>query len=136
MLTTGKKKETRVPIVLRRMRESSELTMREVGAMIGISHVAISQFENQKLNLPDYRVEQLVKAYGYTMDEFNKIIGRAIVVSPKDDCHAIVDRLDDEQLLAVRAILNQIMRATTKVSDAIPVSKMSHSEIEKSQISA
>jgi transcriptional regulator with XRE-family HTH domain len=124
MLTNEKKKETRVPIVLRRMRESSELTMREVGAMIGISHVAISQFENQKLNLPDYRIEQLVKAYGYTMDEFNKIIGKAIVISPKDDCYAMIDRMDDEQLLAVRGILNQVLRASTVKQDVTPVGKL------------
>ena len=93
MLTTAKTKEKSLTTVMRRMRESSELTMRQVAAMIGVSHVAISQFENQKLSLPDYRIEQLVKAYGYTMDEFNKIMGRAPVTSPLDDCHAMVEKI-------------------------------------------
>ncbi len=93
------------------MRESSELTMRQVGAMIGISHVAVSQFENGKLALPDYRIEQLVKAYGYTMDEFNKIVGRAPVISPKDDCHAMIDRMDDNQLSALRGVMSQMLRS-------------------------
>ncbi len=125
MLTSTKNKNNNMQTVLRRMRESSGLTMRQVGAMIGISHVAISQFENQKLNLPDYRIEQLVKAYGYTLDEFNKIMGRAPVVSPKDDCYAMIERLDDEQLLAVRSILNQILRISQRESVTIPVGKLS-----------
>lgn len=40
--------------------------MRQVGAMIGVSHVAISQFENKKIDLPGYRIEQLVKARGHS----------------------------------------------------------------------
>lgn len=122
MLTTIKKKDTNVPTVLRRMRESSELTMRQVGAMIGISHVAISQFENRKLDLPDYRIEQLVKAYGYTMDEFNKIMGKAPVVSPKDDCFAMLEKLNDDQFVAIRAILNLILQPLRQESVAKPAS--------------
>ncbi|MDZ4661473.1 MAG: helix-turn-helix transcriptional regulator [Pseudomonadota bacterium] len=128
MLTTSKKKETNAPTVLRRMRESSELTMRQVGAMIGISHVAISQFENRKLDLPDYRVEQLVKAYGYTMDEFDKIMGRAIVISPKDDCHAMIDRMDDQQLSAMRSVMHQLLRTLISENAAVPVRQMSQSK--------
>jgi transcriptional regulator with XRE-family HTH domain len=90
---------------LRRMRESSGLTMRQAGGLIGISHVSISQFENQKLDLPEYRIEQMVKAYGFTMDDFSRMTGRVPVMSSKDDCHAMIDRLGDEQLSALRAVM-------------------------------
>ncbi|MBL7558123.1 MAG: helix-turn-helix domain-containing protein [Bdellovibrionaceae bacterium] len=40
MLTTSKNKNSTLPTVMRRMRESSGLTMRQVAAMLGISHVA------------------------------------------------------------------------------------------------
>ncbi len=109
MLTTAKRKESSLPIVMRRMRESSQLTMRQAGAMIGISHVSISQFENQKLVLPDYRIEQLVKAYGYTSEEFHKILGKPPVTSPLDDCHSMIDRLNEDQLTAVRGVLMQLV---------------------------
>jgi transcriptional regulator with XRE-family HTH domain len=106
MLSTSKKKSSNLPTVMRRMRESAELTMRQVGAMIGVSHVSISQFENGKLDLPDYRVEQLVKAYGYTMEEFRKIMGKAApVVSPKDDCFAMLARLPEEQVALIRSVM-------------------------------
>jgi len=124
MLTTARKKETNEPTVLRRMRESSGLTMRQVGGMIGISHVAISQFENRKLDLPAYRVEQLVKAYGFTMEEFGKIMGRAPVLNPKDDCHAMIDRMDDDQLTALRAVLSQLLRSSAQGIVATPIKQM------------
>lgn len=111
MLSTSKKKSSNLPTVMRRMRESAELTMRQVGAMIGVSHVAISQFENGKLELPEYRVEQLVKAYGYSMEEFNKIMGKAApVVSPKEDCFAMLERLTEDQVALMRSMMIHLMQ--------------------------
>lgn len=109
MLTSGKRKEMNVAIALRRMRETSELTMRQAAALVGISHVTISQFENQKLSLPDYRIEQLLKAYGYKLEDLNKILGKAPVTSPLDDCHSMIDKLTAEQLTAVRGLLVQLL---------------------------
>lgn len=117
MLTTSKKKSSNLPTVMRRMRESAELTMRQVGAMIGVSHVAISQFENEKLELPDYRIEQMVKAYGYSMDEFNKIMGRAApVISPKDDCYAMIEKLTDEQVAVMRSVMSELLKRNVSES--------------------
>lgn len=95
------------------MRESSGLTMRQAAGIIGFSHVSISQFENRKLDLPDYRIEQMVKAYGFTLADFHKIIGKTPITNPKEDCLAMLDRMDDEQLVAVRAIMNQLLRTTS-----------------------
>ena len=110
-MSLSPKKNQNRPNVLRRMRESSGLTMRQAGGLIGISHVSISQFENQKLSLPEYRIEQMVKAYGFSNDEFLKIMGRAPVINLKDDCRAMIDRLDDEQLVAMRGVMIQLLRA-------------------------
>ncbi len=122
-----KQKDDRVHIVLRRMREAADLTMRDVGAMIGVSHVTISQYENGKLDLPDYRIEQLVKAYGLDMSDLTKILGRPLVASPKDDCHSILDRLDEEQLVAVHSILRQIVRISKNESVQLPRAEVKQS---------
>ncbi len=103
-------KETNTPTVLRRMRESSGLTMRQVAGMVGISHAAISQFENGKMSLPEYRVEQLARAYGFSPEEFHKIAGHEPGANPKDDCHCMIDRLDGDQLAAMRAVMAQLLR--------------------------
>lgn len=119
MKLSNKKKDEKVHILLRRMREAAELTMRQVGAMVGVSHATISQFENGKLDLPNYRIEQLVKAYGLSMADFNKILGREPVGNLKDDCYAMVDRLDGDQLAAVRSILSQVLRQPTDQNVAV-----------------
>jgi transcriptional regulator with XRE-family HTH domain len=108
-LTTLKKNQSAAN-VLRRLREKAELTTRQAAGIIGVTHTTISQFENGKRDLTGYRVEELVKAYGYTMDQFHKILGHKSVISYKDDCLKLIERLDDEQLAAVRAIIAQLLR--------------------------
>ena len=108
-LTTTKKNQSAAN-VLRRLREKAELTTRQAAGIIGVTHTTISQFENGKRDLTGYRVEELVKAYGYTMDQFHKILGHKSVISYKDDCIMLIERLDDEQLAAVRAIISQLLR--------------------------
>lgn len=125
MKLSSREKQEHVHIVLRRMREAADLTMRQVGAMIGVSHVTISQFENGKLDLPDYRIEQLVRAYGLDMSDLNKVLGRPLVASPKDDCHSIIDRLDEEQLVAVSSILRQIVRISVNGNAALSPGRVS-----------
>ncbi len=121
MSARQKIKDPNTHTIMRRMRESSGLTMRQAAGIVGFSHVAISQFENGKLVLPDYRVEQLVRAYGFTLDEFHKIIGHAPVISPKDDCHSMIDRMDGEQLAAMRVVMVQLLRpAAQPLANATP----------------
>lgn len=128
MKLSSKEKNTQEHVLLRRMRESAELTMRQVGAMIGVSHVTISQFENGKLELPAYRVEQLINAYGLCMDDFYKILGRSPVVAVKDDCHAMIDRMSDEQLAALRGFLKLICSASSSENVAQVPPKVSQSQ--------
>ena len=96
--------------VLRRLRESSGLTLRQTGGLIGVTHTTIAQFENEKRTFTTFRIEQLVKAYGYTMEEYYKILGRKAVISVKDDCATMLEMLDDDQLSALRGIMSQFLR--------------------------
>jgi transcriptional regulator with XRE-family HTH domain len=92
------------------MRESARVTMRTAGGLIGISHVAISQFENGKLKLPGYRIEQLIHAYGFSKEEFQEILGKRPALNLTDDCHAMIDRLSEEQLAALHSVLVLLFR--------------------------
>lgn len=131
MKLSAKEKNAQAHVLLRRMRESAELTMRQVGGLIGVSHVTISQFENGKLELPAYRIEQLVNAYGLTMDDFNKILGRAPVVSLKDDCRAMIDRMSEEQLVVLRGLLKMICSNGDVRTVAVANAKASQVKTEK-----
>ncbi|MBX3040832.1 MAG: helix-turn-helix domain-containing protein [Bdellovibrionaceae bacterium] len=110
MALTELKRQESVANVLKRLREKADLTTRQAAGIIGVTHTTISQYENGKREFSSLRIEQLVKAYGYTMDQFEKILGHKSVISYKDDCHTLIDRLDDDQLAAVRSILSQLLR--------------------------
>lgn len=96
--------------ILKRLRESSKLTTRQAAALVGVTHTTISHFENEKRVFSNFRIEQLVRAYGYTMEEFHKILGCKPLISLKEDCAAMIDLLDDEQLSALRQLLMQFVR--------------------------
>jgi transcriptional regulator with XRE-family HTH domain len=92
------------------LRENAGLTTRQAGAVVGVSHTTISQFETGKRASEGFRIEQLVKAYGYTMEQFNRITGNKTVLNFKDDCLAMLNLMDDEQLAAIRAVMSQMLR--------------------------
>ncbi|MEN0059993.1 MAG: helix-turn-helix transcriptional regulator [Bdellovibrio sp.] len=98
--------------VLRRLREASGLTIRQAGGLLGVAHTTISQFETGKRTFTTFRIEQLVKAYGYSMEEYFKILGRKAVINIKDDCVTMIDLMDDDQLSAIRAVMSQMLRVS------------------------
>lgn len=51
-----------------------------------------------------------MRAYVYTMEQFDKIAGNKTVLSFKDDCVSMIGLMDDEQLAAIRAVMSQILR--------------------------
>lgn len=120
MALTKQNRHESVSNVLRRLREKAELTTRQAAGIIGVTHTTISQFENGKRDLAGYRIEELVKTYGYTMDQFEKILGHKSVISYKDDCLAMIERLDDEQLGAIRAVISQLLRKPLNQNVADP----------------
>ena len=109
MAITNEKRNQSVASVLKRLREKTELTTRQAAGIIGVSHTTISLFENGKRELPGFRIEELVKTYGYTMEQFHKVLGHKAVVCEKEDCFAMLELLDGHQLGAIRAVLSQIL---------------------------
>ncbi|MGE3680267.1 MAG: helix-turn-helix domain-containing protein [Bdellovibrionales bacterium] len=119
MALTDLKRQESVANVLKRLREKANLTTRQAAGIIGVTHTTISQYENGKREFTSLRIEQLVKAYGYTMDQFEKILGHKSVISYKDDCITMIGQLDDEQLATVRSVLSQLLRRPVPQSLAI-----------------
>lgn len=114
MALTAQKRMTSVANVMKRLRENAGLTTRQAAGIIGVTHTTISHFETGRRDFPALRIEQLIKAYGYTMTEFEKILGHNSVISHKDDCVTMLDQLDDDQLSAIRAVISQMLRSPRK----------------------
>lgn len=109
-----KNKNESVANVLKRLRENARLTTRQAASIVGVTHTTISHFENGKRAIEGFRVEQMVRAYGYTMEQFDKIAGNKTVLSFKDDCASMIGLMDDEQLAAIRAVMSQMLRNSRK----------------------
>ena len=114
MAITEQKRMNSVASVMKRLRENAGLTTRQAAGIIGVTHTTISQFETGRRDFPSLRIEQLVKGYGYTMEEFEKILGHRSVISHKDDCITMIGQLDDDQLSAIRSVLSQMLRNSRK----------------------
>lgn len=114
MQPVTKNKNESVANVLKRLRENARLTTRQAASIVGVTHTTIGHFENGKRAVEGFRVEQMVRAYGYTMEQFDKIVGNKTVLSFKDDCISMLGLMDDEQLAALRAVMSQILRTSKK----------------------
>ena len=92
--------------ILRNIRTSADMTMRELAVHLGISHTAISQVEHGKLALPRYRQEQWVTACGYAVDGYDKLLGRRLtIINYKDELISMLKNLDQESMeLAYKVI--------------------------------
>jgi transcriptional regulator with XRE-family HTH domain len=126
MNNTDAKRNQSVANVLKRLREKANLTTRQAAGLIGVTHTTISQFENGKRDFANYRLEQLLKGYGYTMAEFNKILGHKTIISYKDDCLAMINRLDDNQLAAISVVMTQFLSHR-------PIQNLTDCEVQTSQ---
>ena len=93
--------------IIRYMRMSRCISMREAGRLNGISDSSIAHFETGRMNISAKRVRQLVECYGYKMEEFDEYVaGKPLpVLSIKDECFCLIDRLDETKLRAVHALL-------------------------------
>ena len=85
--------------------------MREAGSRNGCSDSSISHYEQGRMEYSPERVRALVESYCYTMDEFEEYLGGKPlpVLSIKDECYSLIDRLDDAKLHAVHALLKSFI---------------------------
>jgi len=101
------KRITRAAKILRYMRGSKGISMRRAGELCTLSNSAINHYEQGRMDISPKRVEQLVNAYGYTMENFRAFTeGKEIpVLSVKDECIALLAIIDDRKLKTVHAVL-------------------------------
>ena len=57
-------------VTLRKLREIRGLSRKEVAVLLGIGHKSVEKFENGRTILNKTRIEQIVRNYGFTYDEF------------------------------------------------------------------
>jgi len=82
------------------------VSLNQAGRHCGITGSAIAHIEHGRMDIPLARIEALVKAYGSSMDHFNALIGaEEVPTNKRDECLAIIRRLDDGKVAAVYGLL-------------------------------
>ncbi len=103
--------ETRESKILRYMRQSKDLSMRAAGRLVNLSDSTINHYEHGRLDISQATTARLVEGYGYTMADFEEFMrGREIPENTKDECIALLNRIDDAKLRAVHAVLTSFTR--------------------------
>lgn len=97
--------------IVRYMRVSRGISQREASRKCSLSEAAIGHYEHGRMEVSAIRLAQFLKAYGYTMEEFEEYkSGKPIpVVSVKDECVNLLNRIDDQKLRAVYGVLTSFV---------------------------
>ena len=92
--------------VIRSMRKMKGLTQPQAGELCGYHRSVIDHLENGRIELTEDRIKHMVKSYGCTMNDFHYLEDQKIL---RDEvitqCQSILDKLDNEKLQAVQALL-------------------------------
>lgn len=82
--------------------------MRRAGELCALSDAAINHYEHGRMDLSPKRIEQLVSAYGYTIEDYQAFLdGKEVpILSVKDECITLLGMIDDRKLKTVHAVLS------------------------------
>ena len=93
--------------VLKFLRESRKLSMRNAGRILGTSDAFINHSENGRLDLTPGLIMRMLNAYGYQWEHFQELVKGEIDLPESDleDCIQILKRMKPEKLKVVKNIL-------------------------------
>ena len=93
--------------ILRHLRQSAKITMREAGRLCQVSDTYVSHIEHGRMDLSQTRIEQFVSAYGFSYEaDFMALMkSKNVPQCPRDIAIDIVNNLDDGHLKALIPIM-------------------------------
>jgi transcriptional regulator with XRE-family HTH domain len=103
-------KEVRVLIYLR---NAAGLSLKSAARNLPISFSAISHIENGNMSLPYERIEHMVKAYGYDMKEFFKLIkGKEQPPCFKHQCQKLLWKVPPSRMEELHHYMQELTNGT------------------------
>lgn len=97
--------------LLKYLRESRNLSVRAAGRIMETSDSTVSHTEHGRRDLDKETLQMFLDAYGYSLQEFEKML-RGDIVLPENmrgECIEMIKRLDSTKLKAVKAFLNTFL---------------------------
>lgn len=107
---------TRRAQVIRYLRVSRRISQRDAARLCGCSEQAVGHYENGRMDVSDERLATMLKAYGYSYDEFAAYMaGKEITVDLKAECIAILSQLDEARIKLVYGLLTNFTGAKATI---------------------
>lgn len=102
-----KKTETPEGNLLKYLRESRNLSMRQAARLIGTSSSTVNHTENGRRDITTGVILKFVEAYGYTFEQFQEMLKGTIILPQhiRSECIEIINRLDEKKLKSVKSFL-------------------------------
>lgn len=92
--------------IVRYMRISRGISQRESARRCDVSEQAIGHYEQGRMDISPARLDQFLAAYNYTKEEFAEYLnGKPVPIDLKEDCISLLNRIDENKLRAVHAVL-------------------------------
>lgn len=93
--------------VLKFLRESRKLSMRQAGRLLGSSDALVNHSEHGRLDLTGELILRFLKAYGYEYSYFEDLASGKIPIAENtlEQCMALLKRLHPDKLKTIHSIL-------------------------------
>lgn len=94
--------------LLKFLRESRNLSMRNAGRLLGKSDAIINHAENGRLDLTPQLILKFLEIYGYSFEDYRKMLSSEFSVPEHtlSECIGILKRLDPSKLKTIKNILD------------------------------
>ena len=98
---------TKEAAVLKHLRESRKLSVRNASKVIGVSEACVNHSENGRRDLKPDLILKFLNSYGFNYEEFLNLVNglKPLPSNLYKECIEILKRLDKEKLKTVKAIL-------------------------------
>ncbi len=108
MKRSNQKIQTTHSKILRFMRVSRGLSMRGAGKKMRLSSTTVNHVENGRMDLNDKLIGRFIKAYGYTLKEYNDYLKgkESIPFDFKEECISLIKSMDNTKLKAIHGLLS------------------------------
>jgi transcriptional regulator with XRE-family HTH domain len=82
--------------------------MRGAAKEIGLSGTTVNHVENGRMDLNDKLIGRFVKAYGYTLGQYNDYLKgkESIPFNHKEECISLIKSMDNSKLRAIHGLLS------------------------------
>ena len=101
---------TKEAVLLKHLRESRKLSIRNAARIIGISDSKLNHAENGRCDLNSCLILKIIDGYKYGYGDFVKMLDQNLGLPVNDyfDCVEILKRMDKQKLRTAKTILSSL----------------------------